>query len=243
MFKLIRKEGFVLATALSALIHSTWVLSVMFGGYPPKWGIDSVSLLKVAYWLVPGFLIAVAMDVGQVSTAISIRRRPTVSKAITFATFAVATYYLQWLYMLFHMPALPVSAAVSDAQSWLIIPLKNLSLWIIPLLLPLSTVLYTLSGDTVDEPETPPKTTDIQVEEVTAIVPVNTDLHQPSGEEVLQFKTQDNETLPFKIAHCERCGWEKTYHGSTSDLSAKRALATHTRSCPALVGSVIGTLP
>lgn len=155
MIKHLKEQPFVSATAVSALIHSTWSLGVLFAGHPPAFEMSPVYFLRLAYWLIPALLIAIALDVGQVSTATSIRRKPTGAKYLTFGVFAIATYYLQWSYMLYHMPDLSPSTGISASQVWLIEPLRNLALWIIPSLLPLSTTLYTLSSDGEGDHDTP----------------------------------------------------------------------------------------
>lgn len=141
------EQPFVAATGAAALIHSTWSLGTLFAGEQPEglalWG-----------WIIPALLIAFALDVGQIATSADIRRHGlTWRRGITFVVFAAATYYLQWLYIAHHMPALPIAAGVSAAAQGTAISLRDAALWIVPALLPLSTLLYTLSGGAKDAPE------------------------------------------------------------------------------------------
>lgn len=240
--KHLKEQPFVVATALSALIHSTWALGVLFAGHPPAFEVTFWYVLELVYWLIPALLIAIALDVGQVSTATSIRRRPTAAKYVTFGVFAVATYYLQWNYMLYHMPDLTPSSGIAQSQVWLIEPLRNLALWIIPSLLPLSTTLYTLSSDSDDESKTPHLVLDeahivteqnIQSPIIVHQEPVAVDLLQYKTDneaELLQYKAVD--TAPEYTARCADCAWEKS--GYASQTNANRALNIHRRTCPTL---------
>ena len=228
VFKHLKEQPFVLATAVAALIHSTWSLGVLFAGHPPAFEISLPYFLRLAYWLVPALLIAIALDVGQVSTATSIRRKPTAAKYVTFGVFAVATYYLQWSYMLYHMPNLTPSNGIAPSQLWLIEPLRNLALWIIPSLLPLSTTLYTLSSDTDDvvesleqgkvssEVEVLLPVSQVQIERVEQITLPTETTPQPS-EQTQEFISVMNATahavsVPTVIevvvpsVACEHCG-------------------------------------
>src|ERR1044071_5161041 len=99
--KLIRHivaQPFVFATGLAALIRSTWALGTLFSGPQP----EGWALLG---WLIPAFLIAFSLDVGQIVTSAEIRAgQRTKAKYATFAVFSLATYYLQWTYIAAHMP-------------------------------------------------------------------------------------------------------------------------------------------
>lgn len=157
------EQPFIAATAGAALVHSAWSLGTLFSGAqptPPQIG-DSLQLwfefgVKTLAWHVPAVAIAFAFDVGQVVTAHEIRhaharkRRPW-AKYATFVVFAAATYYLQLLYAAHHIPALVLGEGVGEAHRATIQAWVDMAVWLIPLLLPLSTVMYTLSG--APEPE------------------------------------------------------------------------------------------
>lgn len=143
----LKKQPFVMTTAVAALIHSTWALGVLFAGHPPVPQATWVYPFQLMYWLLPALMIAISLDVGQVATAMSIRKRPTGAKYATFIVFAVATYYLQFIYMAYHMPVLEASQAISGVHQYLMNVLLDMALWVIPSLLPLSTTLYTFSSD------------------------------------------------------------------------------------------------
>jgi hypothetical protein len=134
---------FVVTAGAAALVHSAWSLGTLFSGTQPK---DPVALIG---WLIPALLIAFSIDVGQISTSAEIREHGlTWARGVTFAVFALATYYLQWLYIAHHMPAMTLAAGVRAEWSDLVTLIRDSAMWFIPALLPLSTVLYTFSGRT-----------------------------------------------------------------------------------------------
>ena len=135
------KQPFVFATGLAALIHSTWALGTLFSGEQPVgW--------HLVGWLIPALLIAFALDVGQIVTSTEIREHGlTLPRGLTFLVFALATYYLQWLYIAHHMPALELAPGISATARSTAIYMRDAALWVIPALLPLSTLLYTFSAD------------------------------------------------------------------------------------------------
>jgi hypothetical protein len=146
VIKHITEQPFIFATGLAALVHSTWALATLFGGEAPQ-VIDTASGFKFAYWLLPAMLIAFALDVGQISTSAEIRAgHNDYSKYFTFLVFALATYYLQWLYIAHHMPELELAPGISDYWRPVTASLRDLGMWIIPAFLPLSTTLYTVSA-------------------------------------------------------------------------------------------------
>lgn len=138
------QQPFITATGIAAFIHSTWTLGTLFGGLPPQMALN----LAFLYWIIPAMLIAFALDVGQIMTSVEIRAGArTRAKYITFTVFAVANYFLQWLYMAHHMPALELATGVREQWQPVTQLIRDASLWVIPSFLPLSTLLYTLSDN------------------------------------------------------------------------------------------------
>jgi len=149
-------QPFIVATGVAAFAHSTWTLGTWFAGMQPvvtanlldggingAWVAQSLHLL---FWLLPAAAIAFALDVGQIATSRDIQRgQRSFAKYATFAVFAVATYYLQWLYLAHHMPVVSMSAGIRPDMLDFVLMMRDLSIWFIPLLLPLSTLLYTFS--------------------------------------------------------------------------------------------------
>jgi hypothetical protein len=209
IFKHAVEQPFIFATGLAALVHSTWSLGTLFSGSEPA----QFTLAWIA-WLIPAFLIAFALDVGQIVTSSEIRvgsrsRR----KYITFAVFALATYYLQWVYMVHHMPELQLSPGIRESWGDTVTLIRDMAIWIIPALLPLSTLLYTLSSDDMTIQHTPQiKHEQLQVE-----------IEQPEKVKVEQLP----KPLHLEARHyveCPDCGWNKEYD---TPESSERGLRTH----------------
>lgn len=213
------EQPFILATGLAALIHSTWSLGTLFAGEAPT----DVWSVAFAYWIVPAFLIAFAMDVGQISTSAQIREHGmTFSRGITFVVFALATYYLQWLYIAHHMPALALAEGVSEFHRPLTLFLRDMGMWIIPALLPLSTLLYTFSGDHKAGQLSATVTSD---HDTVADVPTVNKLTEDAPHDDWETMLFDKPT-EFTV-ECE-CGWQKTYD---NEASAGRGLSMHKYNC------------
>lgn len=236
MIKHMIHQPFVFATGLAALVHSTWALGTLFAGNEPE-----QFTFAWFSWVIPAFLIAFALDVGQIVTSSEIRAGKRNSKKyLTFFVFAVATYYLQWTYMVHHMPDLALSAGIRETWGDLVTLIRDCAIWIIPALLPLSTLLYTLSADEMPIPAQQP--TEKPSAPVTVETPAIAQIAEPKPALV---QTEKEETTPENFAQltdllqeshvftCEDCGWSKEYE----DLEAgERGLRTHkARHCTAQV--------
>lgn len=213
---------FVFATGLAALIHSTWSAATFFGGQQPEgW--------QVVGWLTPALLIAFALDIGQIVTSHDIRVHGlTWQRGVTFVVFAIATYYLQWLYTSHHMPALALAAGVRSEWSSFAGVMSDAAMWVIPALLPLSTLLYTFSGQRAPVIGTPAINTEASI---TAMPAPGVPLIRVAELPRLELPTEAQLPLPepapaaLHEAVCPACGWTKDGYGS-ADLAA-RALRVH----------------
>lgn len=204
---------FISTTGLAAFVHSTWALATLFGGEAPAMELSNPAF---AYWLIPAMLIAFAMDVGQIATSAQIRAGHNHwAKYLTFGIFAVANYFLQWLYMAHHMPALALADGVRQQWQPLAELIRDASLWIIPALLPLATWLYTVS----DSEPTP---------RVIEVKPVVVELPSlpiaPFTEDFEGIIEQSDET---HLATCSQCEWQGVY---ATPYQAKQARNAHLRS-------------
>lgn len=202
---------FITFTGIAALVHSTWSLGTMFSGVAP-----SGDWWEYAAWVLPAFFVAFALDVGQISTSAAIRHNGlTWQRGLAFFVFAVATYYLQFLYIAHHMPSLPIASGVSEFHQWTVVTARDAAIWILPLLLPLSTMLYTISdGDNKEQPLPEPTISVVNVEKP-LLEEKSSDFVATSIELIPQSKFE---------AHCSDCGWHKEYDDSKK---ADRALNTH----------------
>lgn len=216
----ITSQPFVFSTGIAALAHSTWALATLFAGKEP-----TQFTVEWFAWLLPALAIAFALDVGQIVTSAEIRagQKKTI-KYVTFAVFALATYFLQWLYMIHHVPALDLSEGVRNEWQFIVTLIRDCSIWIIPALLPLSTLLYTFS---TEHNQTSAQTATIEGHSQHATITTQQTTiieEQPHEEPIIEG---DNPTIavpmPITVV-CEHCGWTRAY---SSELSAQRGLAGH----------------
>lgn len=206
------QQPFISATGLAAFVHSTWALATLFGGQPPA----MQPSLAFAYWLIPAMLIAFALDVGQIATSAQIRGgQREVTKYATFAIFAIANYFLQWLYMAHHMPALALASGVREQWQPLAELIRDASLWIIPAFLPLATLLYTVS-------ESDPEPRVITITPVVANLP-----SLPIAPLEVEFEGIIEVADKSFHATCPACEWQSDYD---SAYQARQGRNAHLRS-------------
>lgn len=210
-----RENLFITFTGIAALVHSTWSLGTLFSGEAPNNGDWFAYLL----WVLPAFFVAFAMDVGQISTSAEIRHHGlNWQRAVTFFVFALTTYYLQFLYIAHHMPLKEIAEGVSENHRWAVITARDASIWILPLFLPLSTLLYTLSSGDKKKKEPQESIITISKQEQPLIEEKVSEIESSTmlAEEIIQE--------PKYVSECEDCGWQKEYE---SPKMASRALNTH----------------
>lgn len=231
--KHIYQQPFIFATGMAALIHSTWALGTLFSGIAPEVALN----WQYISWIVPAFLIAFALDVGQISTSGQIRDNGlTIARGLTFVIFAFATYYLQWLYMAVHMPLLPISAGVTGVHYDIAIMLRNVGIWLVPALLPISTIAYTFSSDDTEQEAIAP---DYEKEKREY---TEDDYEDSYVDHEINIITLDDtsDTLPFAgddlsekhSAECEFCGRILGTEYKT-ESNASKAITMHQKSCEA----------
>lgn len=262
----LRENLFVTATGSAAFVHTTWAIGTLFSGIQPMvtaslvgnsgmWVAQSWAAL---WWHIPSALLALALDVGQVVTSYRIRKdhergAKPIRKYITFGVFAVATYYLQWLYMAHHLPDLPLALGVRAESQDAVTYIRDLALWFLPLLLPLSTFLYTISDMDEGEPEARIQPVPVSVqrviitEEPVELLPLDMPLldvpneastyppllrNHNSGEHTGELVGAVRATDDGFIATCPLCGKEEF---KTTFDSAQSWVNVHTgRWCPTL---------
>jgi len=234
LIKLITHHGFIFATSIAMFVHSTWTFNTLFAGEQPV--LDGTLAAWVPYllWVTPGALIAAAIDIGQVQTSSKLMRASgwtrRIALSVTFVVLAIAGYYLQWFHLVHHMPALSFGEGLAPATQDAVRTARDAAIYIIPALLPISTILYTMSeiGEH-SEPGTPAVPM-IQIDRVNtenALAPVKSDFAE------LPERLQADEDITEYTAECDACGWTKEYDNAES---ARRGLATHlSRHCTAQV--------
>lgn len=191
------ENPFISATGAAALVHSTWALATLFAGEQPE------GIWHLLGWLLPALLIAFALDVGQIATSAEIREHGlSFARGVTFLVFSGATYYLQWLYIAHHMPALELAPGISEIAHNTAVYMRDAALWLIPALLPLSTLLYTFSGgkrrnqpvlrESEAISENPPKTVEIARIEPIALPDLEQSAPLPFGDTLPALEDGEN---------------------------------------------------
>lgn len=147
---------FIFATSLAMLVHSTWTFGTLFSGKQPTvYPSDPSTIVAYIFWVTPALLVALAIDVGQIQTSVKLSNakgaKQKIALGTTFIILALAGYYLQWFHLAHHIPALEFGAGLTLDMKTNLEGLKALAIFVVPALLPLSTVLYTLSSDTSDD--------------------------------------------------------------------------------------------
>jgi hypothetical protein len=232
LLKHAKEQPFILATSLASFVHSTWSLAVLMSGHPPTLEGDAGSVLRGAFWLLPAMAIAFSLDIGQLQTSHDLRHnRKTFAKLLTFAVFSLATYFLQFLYVQAHMPVLALSEGVRAEWVGTVSLIRDASLWVIPGLLPLSTLLYTFSSDNPNQNTT---TGAAQADVITQAAlghnqPGLTDDQESSPAQAAHVWLSLDQAPPF-IALCPACGWTREY---TSPIQSAQGLKGHQIHCAA----------
>lgn len=155
--KHLSEQPFVAIVGIAALIHSTWTVATFSGGVGPSVK-DWITGLAWLWWVLPGFLAAFALEVGQVVTARQIQRgtgrklriwRWSLNvKTLTFVVLSAATYLLQLTYLLHHYPDLPIASGLSAASQNAAHVVMEIVIWGMPLLLPMSMLMFTAGDET-----------------------------------------------------------------------------------------------
>lgn len=233
-------ELFIGLTALAMFVHSQWTFNILFTGHdqPVLNGVETI--VPFLLWFIPGAGIAFAIEFGQVATSYLLKRARTwgrrVPLIITFLVLALAGFYLQWFALAHHMPALEFGAGLSVDALPTATRMKDAALWIIPALLPLSTLVFTLSGIGESAEQKEPEIQPVETPAPLPIVEVPA-LAEPALKEsyLLPVKHMDEtDDLPpwlrETVARCE-CGWESTYKDAKA---ARMGLNGHRRHCELL---------
>jgi len=153
---IISNHIFIFATSLAMLVHSTWTFGTLFSGKQPIIDGSLEQWISYLLWVTPALLVALAIDIGQIQTSVKLSnatvRSQKVTLGITFVTLALAGYYLQWFHLAHHIPALDFGTGLSPEMQESLKGVKDIAIFVVPALLPLSTILYTLSsGDSNTE--------------------------------------------------------------------------------------------
>ncbi len=161
------EQPFVLATAIAAFLHSTWTVSTFFGGLQPEAAFTPAFI----GWLAPGVLLAFSLDIGLLSTANKLARGEGVrGLRVTFFVLAAFMFWLQWIYIVHHIPAMLLSDGVRAEWQPFVTLLRDMAVWLLPALLPISVTLYTFSAGAP-----------VSAHAETAAIEVNTETVRPTS--------------------------------------------------------------
>lgn len=154
---IISNHIFIFATSIAMLVHSTWTFGTLFSGEQPTvYPQQPSTIVAYLFWVTPALLVALAIDVGQIQTSVKLSNahgyKQKFALGTTFIILALAGYYLQWFHLAHHIPALEFGSGLTTDMKSNLEGLKALAIFVVPALLPLSTVLYTLSSDTGNAP-------------------------------------------------------------------------------------------
>ena len=217
------RHAFIVATGFTALLHSTWTLATIFNGMEPV----QLSLAWFA-WVIPAFVFALSIDVGQIATSADIRNgERTPAKYATFAALAVATYYLQWWYIAAHFPLVVLSAGISQSYLQAAIAWRDFAVWFVPGFLPATTLLYTFSYAKPKRVALPSQRATSNAKPAMARAkPEQSFLATPQ----LAALPEPVSMTAVLLAKCESCGWESPCETERQRINKLNA---HRRFCSA----------
>lgn len=135
-------EVLYLAVALATFNHTTWAGAFLFEGAAPT------GSLEVALWYFKGALLATAIDVGMYTTSKSLveaRGFSIFMLVLAFTIAAAGSFYTQLVYILSHTPQYTISEGVSSFWSLKLSPLTDARVILLPAMLPLLAIVYTLA--------------------------------------------------------------------------------------------------
>lgn len=131
-----------IAISVATFTHTMFASAITFEGPPPDWSKDPAHTI---FWYLSGALVAVAIDVGLFLSAREISRRRSLPMFIAFFVAAVASFYTQTLYAVYHMADIKFASGVTDYWQEALKPGADARVIILPLMLPLFAVVYTLA--------------------------------------------------------------------------------------------------
>lgn len=232
-FDAIRHQPFIAASGFAALLHSTWAISTLFHGAEPQ----PFSLDWFA-WVVAGFAFAFAVDVGQISMSSELRTgERTPAKYAAFAFLAVLSYYFQWVYLIAHAPLIELGAGVAPVYVAAVQTVRDFAIWLVPGLLPISTVLYTFSYGKVRRPIAGSQRVQTSAnrsangEQAPRMAVQASDMPKLQSQNVASLPEPESIDAMW-IAECPKCGWRKPCETERKMINSLNA---HQRYCTANV--------
>lgn len=234
---LFNREMFIFAIGAAAYMHSLWSFGTFLGGAQPDPLLSWMDFLHYLGWLIPGALLAFALDVGMIKTSMELRKgKATFGMYAAFGLLAVITYTLQWLYSVHHMDAIIIGSGVPENMRAFATSVSNfVTVWLLPGALPITAIAYTFaqSDAPMDAPRTKVTATRETTREIVTVdrpMPTTSAAELPAGERAIAVRNDASQVASF-VAKCEHCGWEKAY---ATPRGATNALTAHHRACKVL---------
>lgn len=145
-FAWLASEPFIVAIGVATWAHSAWAWSAAFG-VPMRDLQFSSNWIATLLALLPGALMAFAIDVGQIHTVHEIRKGAGgYAMRIMFFVLAGATALMQWIYIVVHFPALTLGAGIRPEWEGGIRIAFDSMVFVLPILMPVAMVLYTFGA-------------------------------------------------------------------------------------------------
>lgn len=154
--KLLKINGFewvYLAIATATFQHTCWAAATTFSGPLPSQGTDA----ELFFWYLNGILIATAIDIGMFVTAKELRYRRNIVLILGFVLAASASFYTQVLYSAHHTGEFTFGSGVNSYWLRILEPFIHARVVILPFILPLFGVVYTVAQLTVVKANNPTK--------------------------------------------------------------------------------------
>lgn len=210
---------FIILTGLAALPHSIWSASTIMQGVEPGFP----TLAWVA-WAFSGFLLGLAIDAGQIAISIQIARGERHwMRFVAFGALTLITFYLQWYYASAHVPLTQLGPGMNGQVTPFASGLRDLGVWLVPALLPITTLIYTFGYP--ERKRSRPTATITQTKTTVKI-------EQPDIAPVMQKGAISAAKLPaieageYPIA-CDDCEWSGVYASQRSASNARVAHRKH----------------
>lgn len=141
-------EVVYLAIALATFQHTMWAGATVFEGPMPE-AFHSAEWWR---WHFNGALLAIAIDIGMLVTARQLREsygKPLswkLTMVSAFITAAIASFYTQILFSVHHTNTMTIGSGVSDYWNGYLDPIIQARVILVPLMLPLFAVIFTLAS-------------------------------------------------------------------------------------------------
>lgn len=195
---------FILVVAIAAFGHSAWVISTMFGGKEPPF--DPWIFGAHFNWMSSGWLVAFALDFGMFVISHDIQdNRGNGWKWVAFIVLSVFTYTLQLTYMAIHKDPVALGGGVKPEAAGFAQFILDYGLYWFPLMLPLSTAIYTLAYREKKAPE------DVKIE---ASVIKNQPIPEDNTDKIVPIAEPDvlpTIEAPKYPAVCPYCDFNEEY--------------------------------